>query len=167
MEGSAGVEAREKLGRELYAINAPQFASEGLNFGYAYQQSPIIQYDGESAPAYDMGSATPSTVPGCRLPHFWLGADQSVYDLLGDGYTLLQVGETNQSQDISRLQDSFAHFGMPLKHLQVPEQAPPYCHSLLLVRPDQHIAWRGDLAPIDSTQLAAKLTGRGDNQPPQ
>ena len=62
---------RKLLGRRLNAMNIPQFACEGLNFGYYYDHSPVIHYDDEQPPSYDMGTATPSSVPGCRAPHFW------------------------------------------------------------------------------------------------
>ena len=36
------------------------------------RRSPIIAYDGEAQPPYSMGAFTPSTVPGCRVPHIRL-----------------------------------------------------------------------------------------------
>ena len=36
---------RATLGPALRAINVPQFAPAGLNFGYYYDASPIIAYD--------------------------------------------------------------------------------------------------------------------------
>jgi hypothetical protein len=65
-----------------------QFCCAGLNFGYFYSGSPLIVPDGEAPPAYTMGSFTPSTVPGCRAPHFWLADGRSLYDAFGPGYTL-------------------------------------------------------------------------------
>ena len=61
----------------------PQFCCGGLNFGYFYDRSPIIPYDGETAPPYTMDQFTPSTVPGCRTPHIWLADGQSLYDAMG------------------------------------------------------------------------------------
>ncbi len=67
-----GEAARAAIGKEAYELNVQQFCCAGLNFGYFYDGSPIIAYDGEAPPAYSMGEFTPSTVPGCRAPHFWL-----------------------------------------------------------------------------------------------
>lgn len=39
---------------------------------------------------YSMGEVTASTVPGCRVPHFWLAPGRSLYDELGPAYTLLR-----------------------------------------------------------------------------
>ena len=55
----------------------------GLNFGYFYEGSPIVAYDGEAAPGYTMADFTQSTVPGCRTPHLWLRDGRSLYDALG------------------------------------------------------------------------------------
>lgn len=65
--GPVGALVRWLLGRKLYRINVPRFAPAGFNFGYCYEASPVIAYDGENAPLYTMGEATPSTVPGCRI----------------------------------------------------------------------------------------------------
>ncbi|MEY3637112.1 MAG: 2,4-dichlorophenol 6-monooxygenase, partial [Pseudomonadota bacterium] len=43
-------------------LNVQQFCCEGLNFGYYYEGSPIIAHEDEPAPAYSMGSFTPSTI---------------------------------------------------------------------------------------------------------
>src|SRR6185312_3581857 len=84
-----GALLRRRVGRKLFDLNIPQFAPEGLNYGYYYERSPIIEADGEAAPAYDMGSCTPSTAPGCRMPHFFVER-RSILDIIGPDYTLLQ-----------------------------------------------------------------------------
>jgi len=85
-----GAAARELVGAEAYDLNVQQFCCEGLNFGYFYEKSPIISQEAEPAPAYTMGSFTPSTLPGCRAPHFWRDNGTSLYDSLGTGYSLLR-----------------------------------------------------------------------------
>ena len=78
------------FGRTVYELNMPQYCCGGLNFGYFYDRSPIIAYDGEAAPPYTMYDFTPSTVPGCRTPHMWLRDGRSLYDAMGPGFTLLR-----------------------------------------------------------------------------
>src|SRR5690606_34976219 len=80
---AAGAAARALIGEEAYQLNVQQFCCAGLNYGYYYEGSPIIESDGEAPPAYTMGGFTPSTVPGCRAPHFWLADGRSLYDALG------------------------------------------------------------------------------------
>ena len=93
-EGPAGDAARAAVGRAAYDLNVQQYCAAGLNFGYYYDDSPIIAYDGAPHPPYSMGDFTPSTVPGCRTPHLWLGDGRSLYDALGPEYTLLRFDPT-------------------------------------------------------------------------
>ena len=86
------------IGKETYDLNVQQYCCAGLNFGYFYDASPIIAYDDEKAPAYTMARFIPSTVPGARVPHFWLAGGRSLYDALGAGYTLLRF---DPSVDVS------------------------------------------------------------------
>ncbi|MDE2411363.1 MAG: FAD-dependent monooxygenase [Sphingomonadales bacterium] len=151
--GPIGGWLRRRLGRRLYAINVPQMSPEGLNFGYYYSGSPIIVGDGEPAPGYDMGSFTPSTVPGCRLPHFTVGAD-SVLDRLGPAYTLIRF---DPAVPIAAIEAS----GLPITVIDAPMPPDPaFRHKLLIVRADSHVVWRGDSLPRDATGLAGQLRGK-------
>jgi hypothetical protein len=129
----------------------------GLNFGYFYDHSPVIVYD-ERPPGYTMGSFEPSTVPGCRAPHFWLAGGRSLYDAFGPWYTLLRF---TADADPAPLLDEAARIGVPIKLLDIePGRAPAeYRHALTLCRCDQHIAWRGDRVPEDIPGLLAVLRG--------
>ncbi|MCL2586535.1 MAG: FAD-dependent monooxygenase, partial [Streptosporangiales bacterium] len=114
--------AREEFGRQAYDLNVQQFAAAGLNFGYSYDASPIISYDGEPAPEYGMGFYTPSTVPGCRAPHLWLDPGVSLYDRLGQGYTLLRF---DPAADVSGLVSAATAAGVPLEIIDIPAGAAP------------------------------------------
>lgn len=84
-DGPLGDEVRERIGRAAYDLNVQQYCCAGLNFGYYYDRSPIIGYDGETPPPYTMGSFVASTVPGARVPHVWLKDGKSLLDELGAG----------------------------------------------------------------------------------
>jgi len=153
-----GAAARSAVGAAAYALHVQQFACAGLNYGYFYPDSPLILYDGEAQPHYTMHDYTPSTVPGCRLPHLWLGDGRSLYSELGPEFTLLRF---DPSIDVLPLLAAARHKKVPLKLLDlnfavVPA---PYRHALYLSRPDQHIAWRGDAAPSDPDRIIAAITG--------
>jgi 2-polyprenyl-6-methoxyphenol hydroxylase-like FAD-dependent oxidoreductase len=153
----AGAQLRADLGERLRDINVSQFAPAGLNFGYFYDRSPIIAYDGETAPPYDMGTVTPSTVPGCRMPHLWLGPGRSVYDALGPDYTLVRFQPDVEVAPLMRAADAA---GLPLTLLDVDAADPNlFRQPLLIVRHDQIVAWRGDAMPADPAALAARLRG--------
>lgn len=157
-EGEAGEAAREALGQSVYALNVQQYCCGGLNYGYFYDRSPLIAYDGESAPGFTMSDFTPSTVPGCRTPHFWRANGRSAYDDFGPWYTLLRFDPTI---DVTLMLDAAAAQGVPLKLLDISpdERTAVYRHALLLSRPDLHVAWRGDALPDDPAGLVAQIRG--------
>ncbi|MBB3181665.1 FAD-dependent oxidoreductase [Variovorax sp. Sphag1AA] len=153
-----GAAARDRIGREAYDLNVEQYCCAGLNFGYYYVGSPIIASDGESPPEYSMGSFTPSTVPGCRTPHFWLSDGRSLYDAFGAGYTLLRF---DPAVDIEAFRSAAASRGVPLRVLDLSGEKVPdaYQHKLVLCRDDQHVAWRSNSAPADAMALVDMLRG--------
>lgn len=153
-------QSRNSFGQMLYDLNVKQYCCAGLNFGYYYHQSPIIHYDHEQAPAYDMDQFVSSTVPGCRLPHFWLDDGRSLYDLLGAGYTLISFDASLDLADFAALSHER---GFPLQLLKIKNQdltALGYKTKLILVRPDQHVAWRGNLLPQDLEEFLDILCAR-------
>ncbi|WP_375411921.1 FAD-dependent oxidoreductase [uncultured Bradyrhizobium sp.] len=156
--GWQGELARRDVGRVAYEINVQQYACAGLNFGTFYDGSPIIAYDGAEHPAYTMDGYTPSTVPGCRTPHFWRNDGRSLYDAMGPEFTLLRF---DSSLDTAALQAAAERRGMPLAVLDVDvaEACGLYDHRLVLSRPDQHVAWRGDTLPPDSLALVDHVRG--------
>src|SRR3954463_13853522 len=138
-----GEAARAPAGQLAYALAVEQQCCGGLHFGYFYDRSPIIAYDGEQAPTYTMGTFTSSTVPGCRVPHVWLDGRRSLYDAMGPDYTLLRL---DPAAHVDGIVTAAAQRGLPLTVLDVRSGEAPelYSHKLVLVRPDQHVAWRGD-----------------------
>ena len=107
-----------------------------------------------------MGGFTPSTVPGCRAPHFWLPDGRSLYDAFGQGYTLLRLDRVGRRR--RRLQAA-ARARRCRSRCWTSRAAAPdaYRHKLLLVRDDQHVAWRSDALPADAEALVATLCGAG------
>ncbi|MEP6790046.1 MAG: FAD-dependent oxidoreductase [Ramlibacter sp.] len=156
--GAQGEAIRAEVGREAYELNVQQFCCAGLNFGYYYSGSPILAGDGETPPAYTMGGFTPSTVPGCRAPHFWLADGRSLYDAFGPAYTLLRFDD---SADVAPLVAAAQARQLPLTVLdvQAPEVPEAYRHKLVLCRADQHVAWRGDAVPANAAPLVDLLRG--------
>jgi 2-polyprenyl-6-methoxyphenol hydroxylase-like FAD-dependent oxidoreductase len=155
--GLAGDRARQDVGRLSYEINVQQYACAGLNFGTYYDRSPIIAYDGAEHPAYTMNSYTPSTVPGCRTPHLWRADGQSLYDAMGPEFTLLRF---DAALDVSALEAAARRRELPLRILDIerPATGDPD-HALVLSRPDQHVAWRGNALPADPLVLIDRVRG--------
>jgi len=156
--GSDGETARTNFGRIVHDLNVPQYCCGGLNFGYFYDRSPIVAYDGEAPPPYTMYDFTPSTVPGCRTPHLWLRDGRSLYDALGAGFTLLRF---DRSVTVDRLVGAAAKRAIPFSVLDVEsdDAASPYNDKLVLSRPDQHVAWRGAAEPDNPLSLIDLIRG--------
>ncbi len=154
-----GEQSRAKMGKETYALNVQQYAAAGLNYGYYYDQSPTIIYDDETAPDYSMSEYRASTVPGCRVPHFRLPDGSSLYDNFGPVFTLLRCGA---DEDVSGFVAAAQAAGVPLKVLDI---TPPddiaglYRHPLFLVRPDQHVAWRGNASAVNPAEIIDVVRG--------
>ncbi len=154
--GPAGEEARRDYGRLLVELNNRQYFVGGLNFGYFYDRSPVIAYDGAEQPPYTMDRFTPSTVPGCRVPHSFLKDGQSVLDALGPDFSLLQCDRNAEVDGFTR---ATAKIGLPLKIVPL-DHTEQYDRRLILVRPDGHIAWRGDAEPEDVEALLDLVRGK-------
>ncbi|WP_219419544.1 FAD-dependent monooxygenase [Pseudonocardia nigra] len=155
-EGPTGRALRGRLAEALQ-VKHPEFHSLGLVLGYDYPDSPLVVPDGAPVPAPDLTVFTPSAHPGARLPHTWLPDGGSVHDLLGDGFTLLRLAP---GAPVDALLDDAARAGVPLRLLDldhVPRLRTLYGADLVLVRPDQHVAWRGDDVPDPAALLAAVL----------
>jgi 2-polyprenyl-6-methoxyphenol hydroxylase-like FAD-dependent oxidoreductase len=157
----AGAAARRELGAFL-ATFGEEFASIGVQLGARYDASPLVLADG-TPPEDDYITYRPSGVPGGRAPHLWLdegrGTGSSLYDRLGIGFTLLRLGA--DAPDAAPFTAAAARLGIPFTVLDValPAARPLYGRALALIRPDQHIAWRGDTLPADPAQVLKTATG--------
>jgi 2-polyprenyl-6-methoxyphenol hydroxylase-like FAD-dependent oxidoreductase len=157
--GPEGDAVRASIGQSAYELNVQQYCAAGLNFGYFYDESPIIAYDGAPHPAYTMGSFEPSTVPGCRLPHQWLTDGRSLYDALGPAYTLVVFDPRADSDTIAR-RASLRDLPLNVLKLDGAEQRADEHPALVLARPDLHIAWRGNVPPDDIDGLLDLITAQ-------
>ncbi len=157
-ESAIGEAARAAVGKAAYDLNVQQYCCAGLNFGYYYDQSPIIAYDGAPHPPYSMGDFTPSTVPGCRTPHRWLADGRSLYDALGPEYTLLRFDPAVAVDDLLDVAAA-RRFPLHLLDLDADAATAVYDTHLVLVRPDQHVAWRGDGQPANALALIDRVRG--------
>jgi hypothetical protein len=137
-----------------------EFASLGIQLGARYDGSPIIVGDGAMPPRDDPKTYTPTSVPGGRAPHWWIRERESLFDSLGPGFTLLRIGpDAPRAEGFER---AAAAHRMPFFTVSVDEPGilELYEKPLVLVRPDQHIAWRGDELPEDVDRLLDIVTGR-------
>jgi 2-polyprenyl-6-methoxyphenol hydroxylase-like FAD-dependent oxidoreductase len=158
--GADGDAARREVGAFLSTFGE-EFASVGVQLGARYDGSPIVIAD-DAPPADSFTQYSPSAVPGGRTPHVWIGDGRgpgdSLFDRLGAGLTLLRLGSKPPSADVFLA--AAKKSGIPLKvfDLPHPQARELYGRDLALVRPDQHIAWRGD-GSADADAVLARVTG--------
>jgi len=155
IRGPEGEAARAQLAQRLAQTEPARYSPDGFSFGYHYATSPLM-VGAEEHPAVEMGDYQARARVGFRLPHVWLAGGESVLDVLSDDFTLLR---TNASVDVSAWNDAADRIGIPLTVLDLPGEWPDrYPAALILVRPDQHVAWMGDTCQ-DPTELLRTATG--------
>lgn len=143
----------------LQRTKTEEFHSLGLTLGYTYAGSGVIAETAEPAHR-SVSDYVPVTTPGSRLPHAWLEPGVALFDRLGNGLTLLHPASDAGSDIITRVQASARARGIPFTVIARDEPGPG-ASEVLLVRPDQHIAWRGSV--LDEAELTEALdlaTGR-------
>ena len=143
-DDAATHELRKRLGAELERVVGREFRTIGAQLGYRYEASPICVADGTPAPPDPMETYVPTARPGSRAPHAWLANGRSTLDLFGRGFALLRFAE---GIDTTGLHEGAAKRGVPLSEVAIddPAAASLYERGLVLVRPDGHVAWRGDV----------------------
>jgi len=157
-----GAKARRAAGAYLGAHGKAEFDIPGITFGARYARSPIIIGDGTMPPPDAANVYVPSACPGGRAPHLWLSPDHSLYDAFGFEWTLLRLSEKREGADVIQ---AAANAGMELKVLDVfSEQARDiYRADLVLIRPDQVVAWRSTRAELAETIIAHVLGSQVEN----
>jgi 2-polyprenyl-6-methoxyphenol hydroxylase-like FAD-dependent oxidoreductase len=153
----AGRRAREEAARVL-ETQRESYASLGVQLGVRYEGSPIVWPDGTPTPEDAYDRYVPTARPGGRAPHLWLSRTQSLFDVLGPGFTLLRMG--SKAPSAAPFVAAAQRQGIPLTvvDIELPEARDLYGSDLALIRPDQHVAWRGDELP-EVRELLALVTG--------
>ena len=163
----AGAAARAALAIEVGQAKEREFRSLGIVLGARYDGSPVIADDGSARLPVDSMHYRPSAVPGCRAPHAWLAPGHSLYDAFGEGFTLLVTDGGSAGPPIEALTRAAHDTGVPLTVAAPDHAALPglYGARFALVRPDQHVAWRGNSAPGDWAALLSLVCGRAGPPP--
>ena len=154
-----GEATRREVADIIEAVKVREFKTLGVILGLRYANSPIIISDGSEPPPEHFMLYVPSAHPGCLAPHLWLADGSSLYDHFGPGFTLL-VTDGDTAGTHALLAAAQAR-GVPLKVLAPGDDRlrARYGARFALIRPDQHVGWRGDAIPDDCDALLVHLTG--------
>jgi 2,4-dichlorophenol 6-monooxygenase len=147
-----------------------EFCALNLELGYCYEEGALVPDGTALAPREDeVTDFRACTRPGHRMPHAWLernGARRSTYDVARYGrFTLLSGPESDWRSAGAQVA---AALGVPLDVVSIGEggdfadstgawqrQREVGLGGAVLIRPDQHVAWRSFERPAD---LVAALT---------
>ena len=137
--------ARTEFGPKIWRVKSPEFYSAGLVLGYGY--GPTSRDQAPTPAEY-----LPMVAAGNRLPHRFIGG-RPIFDLLGPWFTAI-----GSAQAVAPLLWEAARRGMPITHLETDER------RVVVVRPDQHIAWQGEGHSDWSQVLDRALSGSYDDE---
>jgi hypothetical protein len=154
---------RREYSEQLYQTTFRNWMNDGIVLDQRYQQSPVIVDDGSAEPEWDPARYIPFAKPGHRAPHARTADGNSLYDSFGLGYTLLAFDHA-KPRDVEAIEEAAEARQMPLHVLHLNDRgiADLYDEPLVLIRPDQHVAWRGATAPDNPSALVDILRGAGD-----
>ena len=151
---------RQTTGKRIELSKIREFYTLGIILGYRYEHSPVIEYDGLPYASSDYINYVPSSRAGCLAPHAWLHDGTSLYDHFGAGLTLL-VSDVDADDQAQELLASATNEGIPLKILRPSESGIGnlYPHRFTIIRPDQHVAWRGNDLPKNHAAFLSYFLG--------
>jgi 2-polyprenyl-6-methoxyphenol hydroxylase-like FAD-dependent oxidoreductase len=157
-EGEVGDAKRREVGEMLDRALYPEWNSYGVAMGYRYDDSPVVVPDGTPATADDDSIYIPTARPGHRAPHGWLEDGRSTLDLFGASFILMRFGG---APDAAPLVAAAEGRSLPLAVFDCRDSKIEalYERKLVLVRPDGHVAWRGDEWPDDVAALVDRVRG--------
>ena len=145
--GEDGDALRRAVGKRIVAIKQREFHTLKTVLGGCYSVSPVLASEqiepiGDGTP--DDRRYVPSSRVGCLAPHVWRADGRSLYDLFGLGFALIARFDADGDQ-IARAVADALNRGITLATVYVTDEEAwgRYDVALTLVRPDQHVAWRG------------------------
>jgi 2,4-dichlorophenol 6-monooxygenase len=181
-DATPAAEAQREALRKAIAFKNYEFDCHGVEMNQRYRSGAIVT-DGqpEPAPNADMELHYQATTwPGARLPHVWVfdarGGKHSTLDLCGGGQFTLLTGIGGDAWVAAAAKVS-AQRGLPIRCHVIGPRRGIEDHTgdwarareirdagCLIVRPDQHVAWRSvDMAgdPLaDLTRVFTAILGK-------
>ncbi|NKM36375.1 FAD-dependent monooxygenase [Rhizobium laguerreae] len=157
-DSDLGSDLRREAGAYLEAHGRSEFNIPGVTFGARYDHSPIILAEGEGQ-APDLPEVyVPNAAPGGRAPHVWLNSQTSLFDRFGFEWTLLRLRPSSSPGTEFVTAARMAGMDLTVVDIKEDQLRTIYREPLVLIRPDQVIAWRGD-GDGDAVQIIETVLG--------
>jgi hypothetical protein len=142
---------RARIQKHVSANDAENKA-HGLELGYRYSNSSVVNHelDGSKGPEWSLFDYVPSTWPGVRAPHVFLkdGAT-NIFDHFGAGQEYTLVDFTSDGSYMTKFRPVAQALGIPVKYVHLTDESHArkvWEREAVLVRPDDHVAWRAPSA---------------------
>ena len=164
--------------RDAIAFKIYEFDAHGVELNQRYKSGAILT-DDQMEPAFELDAELhyqPTTWPGARLPHVWVfnrdsGDQVSTLDLCGQGEFTIFTGIGGEAW-VDAAEKLGTELGMPIRTRLIGPRREYVDHGgdwaraseigdtgCLIVRPDQHVAWRAEAMVDDpSAELGRALT---------
>ncbi|KAH7085238.1 FAD binding domain-containing protein [Paraphoma chrysanthemicola] len=164
---SADAEELKKRIKEHVTTSDGENRDHGIEMDYRYNHSPVIVNDEESEePPWSPREYHASTWPGARAPHVFLAdGETSIFDLFGREFTIVDFSEDGEGS--SSFVEAAERLSVPLKRVHLPFEThvrKVWGRDILLIRPDDHVAWRSaagqKVATTDAIRILEVATGR-------
>ncbi len=147
---------RETFERE-WAEVTKEYGRRLSSFEPHYDGSPVVAGPPDGVTS-GLGTHTFQARAGHHLPPRTLTSGRNAFAELGPWFTLLALDAPEGATE--GLEAAAGDLGVPLTVVRDGAgEAAGYGARLLLVRPDQFVAWTGDEAPADQEALLRRVTG--------
>jgi len=122
-----------------------------------YEGSPVV-WAGPGSAGGVRGGHTFEARPGHHLAPAALSSGRNVFEQLGGGFTLIALGADEAG---AAFQAAAGELRIPLRVITdtADGQRAAYRRRLILVRPDQHVAWTADAPPADAAAVLRRAVG--------
>jgi 2-polyprenyl-6-methoxyphenol hydroxylase-like FAD-dependent oxidoreductase len=144
-------EAEQRRAEIGALIGEGRFESAGVEFDERYDASPAIWYepdqlDTEKPWQSDLYEDDPR--PGHRAPDGYVDPwGDTLYDRIGSDFGLLVLGRDRTTAAAFAAEAEARLLPLAVIHLADPAVRELYAADNVLIRPDQHVAWRGAQVP--------------------
>ena len=146
--GPRGEQTRLMVAEQIRATKSAEYFSLDLVLGHQYRDSPVLLADRDhDRPNDDLWATTAR--PGRRIPHIWVSPGVSSLDLIGPGFTVITAG----GADADALVRAAADRRVPMTAPSSEGLATQFGANVIIVRPDQVVAWCGHAVPPDTNAL--------------
>lgn len=144
-----------------WAVRAKGAVGEVHTFEPHYENSPVVQPGSSTTGPSSVGSHQFVACAGHHLAPAVLSSGQNVYDTFGAGFTLLALDAAASA--VQNFRDSAAMLNLPLTVVESAANgdAARYESDLILVRPDNFVAWTANAqVAIDAGTVLRATSGR-------